>query len=65
MRFLIALLLALLPSISFSKPAEIPVVDMVGGSSAKQAYLIDINTQTVLLDKGGEERMPTSSMSKM
>lgn len=65
MRFLIALLLALLPSISFSKPAETPVADMVGGSSAKQAYLIDINTQTVLLDKGGEERMPTSSMSKM
>ncbi|MDX1923328.1 MAG: D-alanyl-D-alanine carboxypeptidase family protein [Alphaproteobacteria bacterium] len=66
MRFLIALLLALLPSFSFAaKPAEKPAAVMVGGSIAKQAYLIDMNTQTVLLDKGGEVRMPTSSMSKM
>ncbi len=74
MRFLIAPLLvcvglALLPSISFSKPAEAPAekpaAEMVGGSTARQAYLIDMNTQTVLLDKGGADRMPTSSMSKM
>lgn len=74
MRFLIALLLALLPSHSFAaksapKPVAAPVEkaapEMVGGSIAKQAYLIDMNTHTVLLDKGGEVKMPTSSMSKM
>lgn len=32
---------------------------------AKQAYLVDVNTGAVLLDKNGEQRMPTSSMSKI
>lgn len=32
---------------------------------AKQAIIVDTNTGTVLLDKGAEERMPTSSMSKL
>ncbi|NDE90853.1 MAG: D-alanyl-D-alanine carboxypeptidase [Alphaproteobacteria bacterium] len=57
MRFLVALLIALIPSFSV---AQTPVY-----TSAKQAYLIDINTQTVLLGRGEENRMPTSSMSKM
>ncbi len=31
---------------------------------AKQAYIIDYDTDTVLFDKNGHEKMPTSSMSK-
>lgn len=31
---------------------------------AKQAFIIDYDTDTVLLDKNGHEKMPTSSMSK-
>jgi D-alanyl-D-alanine carboxypeptidase (penicillin-binding protein 5/6) len=34
-------------------------------TQAKQAILIDMNTNTVLLDKNGEERMTPSSMSKI
>ncbi|MBI1207342.1 MAG: D-alanyl-D-alanine carboxypeptidase [Azospirillum sp.] len=34
-------------------------------TSARQAYLIDLTTHTVLLDKNGDQRMPTSSMSKI
>lgn len=34
-------------------------------TSAKQAVLIDATTGTILLDKKADERMPTSSMSKM
>lgn len=63
MRVLIALCFALFPCVvlAASVKAEIPL----GDTLAKQAYLIDVNTQTVLMDKGGEARMPTSSMSKM
>ncbi|HOO50779.1 MAG TPA: D-alanyl-D-alanine carboxypeptidase family protein, partial [Alphaproteobacteria bacterium] len=32
---------------------------------AKQAYIVDFQTGTVLYNKNGEERMPTSSMSKV
>lgn len=32
---------------------------------AKQAILIDMDTQTVLFEKNSQERMPTSSMSKV
>ena len=31
---------------------------------AKQAYIIDAETGQVLFDKAGDEKMPTSSMSK-
>lgn len=34
-------------------------------TSAKQAILIDMDTRTVLLEKNSQERMPTSSMSKV
>lgn len=34
-------------------------------TSAKQAYMIDATTQAVLLDKGGNEAMAPSSMSKL
>ncbi|MBY0429415.1 MAG: D-alanyl-D-alanine carboxypeptidase [Alphaproteobacteria bacterium] len=64
MRFLLALTIALLPSFALSAE-KIKVEIPLGTTLAKQAYLIDTNTQTVLLDKGGEDRMPTSSMSKM
>ena len=63
MPLFLALLFALLPCFAFSteKPSELPP----GTTTAKQAYLIDMSTQTPLLDKGGDARMPTSSMSKM
>lgn len=61
MRFVCALLFALLPMVSFAQAADLPS----GQTLARQAYLIDVNTSTVLLDKAGQERMPTSSMSKM
>jgi serine-type D-Ala-D-Ala carboxypeptidase (penicillin-binding protein 5/6) len=32
---------------------------------AKQAILIDVNTDTLLLEKNADQRMPTSSMSKV
>ena len=35
------------------------------GTDAHYAYLVDFDTGRVLYDKNGEERMPTSSMSKM
>ncbi len=34
-------------------------------TAAKQAYIVDFDTGTVLYDKNGNERMPTSSMSKV
>lgn len=34
-------------------------------TTARQAVMIDVTTNTILLDKKAEERMPTSSMSKM
>lgn len=33
--------------------------------AAKEAYVIDFDTGTILLDKGGNDKMPTSSMSKV
>ena len=38
-----------------------PTID----TPAKQAYVIDVNTGAVLLNKAGREHMPTSSMSKV
>ena len=34
-------------------------------TAAKQAYIVDFDSGTVLLNKNGEDRMPTSSMSKI
>jgi D-alanyl-D-alanine carboxypeptidase (penicillin-binding protein 5/6) len=34
-------------------------------TTARNAFLVDMSTNTVLLDEKGEEKMPTSSMSKM
>ncbi|HNS45458.1 MAG TPA: D-alanyl-D-alanine carboxypeptidase family protein [Alphaproteobacteria bacterium] len=34
-------------------------------TEAKQAYIVDADTGTVLFEKSGNERMPTSSMSKV
>ena len=68
MRFIIAPCFALCIALlsAFASAAEKNKTELpLGTTSAKQAYLIDVNTQTVLLDKGGETRMPTSSMSKM
>lgn len=42
-------------------PAQAATVDTI----AKQAILIDTTTDTVLMEKAADERMPTSSMSKM
>ncbi len=38
---------------------------MAMDTTAKQAILIDMDTKTVLLEKNSQERMPTSSMSKV
>ena len=51
--------LAVFPSVAFAQlvaPIE---------TAAKQAYLIDTNTGTVLYAKDADAQMPTSSMSKM
>lgn len=55
--FRVTLLLASLAAL----PAGAATVDTI----AKQAILIDTTTDTVLMEKAADERMPTSSMSKM
>lgn len=42
-------------------PARAAGIDTI----ARQAILIDMNTNTVLFEKNADERMPTSSMAKM
>lgn len=54
-------LLTALPAGAVESPHPIFNTD----TTAKQAVLIDVTTNTVLLDKKAEERMPTSSMSKI
>ncbi|HUA54834.1 MAG TPA: D-alanyl-D-alanine carboxypeptidase family protein [Candidatus Sulfotelmatobacter sp.] len=51
------------PAPSTPPPAEpaFPTIE----TAAQYAYIIDANTGAVLLDKGGEERMFPSSMTKM
>jgi serine-type D-Ala-D-Ala carboxypeptidase (penicillin-binding protein 5/6) len=44
-----------------SAPAGRPVID----TAARNAFAIDFQTGAVLLDKGGEDRIPTASMSKI
>ncbi len=45
--------------------AERTILGANNASSAKQAVLLDVNTNTILFAKQAEDRMPTSSMSKM
>ncbi len=60
--FFIGLALGFLPSIAWA--AESRVVLPIE-TTAKQAVMLDVTTNTILLDKKAEEQMPTSSMSKM
>ncbi len=54
--FTLALALVFLPSLSFAGSIE---------TSAKQAIILDFETGQVLFKKNADERMPTSSMSKV
>ena len=56
MRFFLSALLLVV----FSFPAFAQIQ-----TSAKQAIVVDYETGTVLFDKNADERMPTSSMSKV
>ncbi|MDB5477957.1 MAG: dacA [Alphaproteobacteria bacterium] len=56
MRFLFSLFLL---ALVFAVPAQ--AMETI----AKQAILIDMDTKTVLLEKNSQEKMPTSSMSKV
>ncbi|HRK98392.1 MAG: D-alanyl-D-alanine carboxypeptidase [Alphaproteobacteria bacterium] len=60
MKFILSFLLLTLLSVpSFAQEITLPE------TSAKQAYIVDFDTGVVLYNKNGEERMPTSSMSKV
>jgi serine-type D-Ala-D-Ala carboxypeptidase (penicillin-binding protein 5/6) len=52
--------LCLLPWLP-SAQAAMPTID----TTARNAYVIDVNTGAVLLDKNGEDRIPPASMSKL
>lgn len=56
------LLLLTLCTFLIATPAMADVVPFE--TVAKQAYIVDTETGQVLFDKAGDERMPTSSMSK-
>lgn len=45
--------------------SQIAFADPLINTSAKQAIVLDYNTGAVLLEKSADERMPTSSMSKV
>jgi D-alanyl-D-alanine carboxypeptidase (penicillin-binding protein 5/6) len=58
------LLLTLAVALSMSNlpaSAALPTID----TSAKHAFVMDFNTGAVLLSKGGDDRIPPASMSKM
>jgi len=55
--FLIATAFVVLPSVSNAQTMQTTV--------AKQAIIVDLDTGSVLLEKNANERMPTSSMSKV
>lgn len=57
--FLSFLVLLLIPVSSFAQEMQPPETE------AKQAIIIDYETGTVLYEKNADERMPTSSMSKV
>ncbi|MGZ9108597.1 MAG: D-alanyl-D-alanine carboxypeptidase family protein [Micavibrio sp.] len=65
--FAVLLALAFYPTALLAQDeavAETIVPQDTGLSSAREAYVIDFDTGTVLMDKNGDSRMPTSSMSK-
>ncbi len=48
----------------FGLVSNVQAADSIG-TSAKQAIVIDYNTETILYSKNADEKMPTSSMSKV
>ena len=58
---LILMLAVALCAAGLPASAAAPAID----TSAKHAFVMDFNTGTVLLSKGGDERIPPASMSKM
>src|ERR1700731_1158179 len=48
-------------AISYPAAAERPTLD----TTARNAIVVDFQTGAVLLDKNGDQRMPTASMSKI
>ena len=52
-------------TVLFASLAALPGHAATVDTIAKQAILIDTTTDTVLMEKAADERMPTSSMSKM
>jgi len=59
MRFFLPFLAFLVVFIIPASPQAAPIE-----TTAKQAYIVDFETGQVLLDKNGDQRMPTASMSK-
>lgn len=62
-----ALFIAFAPMRAYSADNAAEAVNTPAASdptTAKQAHIIDFDTGTVLLDKNGDEHMPTSSLSK-
>lgn len=58
--FVLLLVFVLVPTVSVRADDVIPF-----SSGAKQAVLIDLTTGTTLYEKSADERMPTSSLSKL
>jgi len=58
---LLGLIGAALLTSAMPASAAAPTID----TSAKHAFAIDFNTGSILLSKGGDERIPPASMSKM
>ena len=58
--FVLALLFA-----PVSLLAQDGATEGAGPTVAREAYVIDFDTGTVLMNKNGDNRMPTSSMSKV
>ena len=52
-------------TVLFASLAALPGHAATVDTIARQAILIDTTTDTVLMEKAADERMPTSSMSKM
>ncbi len=52
---------AVMVLVGFGVPAGAATIDTI----ARQAILVDANTNTVLFEKAADQRMPTSSMSKV
>lgn len=64
-RFLLALFLLIAPATAMAQDAATTTAPATGDQTlAREAYIVDFDTGTVLMDKEGNARMPTSSMSK-